>query len=60
MIMFFCLLAWQANEDPESNFVRKHALETAAELKVSVREAATRVFSNRLILKLTHLNIYYI
>jgi len=33
-------------ESPEMNFVRKHALEQAAELEISVREAATRVFSN--------------
>jgi len=39
-------MAAEADEDPEVNFVRKHALEQAAELECSVREAATRVFSN--------------
>lgn len=39
-------LAAEADEDPSMNFVRKHAIEQAEELKVSVREAATRVFSN--------------
>ncbi|CAN8073828.1 unnamed protein product [Agarophyton chilense] len=39
-------LAAEADEDPAMNFVRKHALEQAAELDIPVREAATRVFSN--------------
>jgi len=39
-------LAAEADEPAEMNFVRKHALETAEELNVSLREAATRVFSN--------------
>nr|MCU0492583.1 magnesium chelatase subunit H [Chloroflexaceae bacterium] len=39
-------LAAAAAEPPEQNFVRKHALAQAAELGVSVDEAATRVFSN--------------
>merc|ERR1712070_288003 len=39
-------LAAEADEPAEMNFVRKHAMETAAEMQVSVREAATRVFSN--------------
>ncbi|PXF43309.1 Magnesium-chelatase subunit ChlH, chloroplastic [Gracilariopsis chorda] len=39
-------LAAEADEDPEMNFVRKHALEQAAELEIPIREAATRVFSN--------------
>ncbi|KAI0564927.1 magnesium chelatase subunit H [Gracilaria domingensis] len=39
-------MAAEADEDPEMNFVRKHALEQAAELDIPVREAATRVFSN--------------
>jgi len=39
-------LAAEADEPLEMNFVRKHALETAEELNVSLREAATRVFSN--------------
>merc|ERR1711988_1089217 len=34
------------DEPIEQNFVRKHALEQAAEMSISVREAATRVFSN--------------
>jgi len=39
-------LAAEADEPAEMNFVRKHALEQAAEMGVSLREAATRVFSN--------------
>jgi magnesium chelatase subunit H len=39
-------LAAEAEEPLEMNFVRKHALEQAAELGVSLRQAATRVFSN--------------
>merc|ERR1712178_563780 len=39
-------MAAEMDESPEQNFVRKHAMETAAEMQVSVREAATRVFSN--------------
>jgi len=39
-------MAAELDEPSEMNFVRKHALETAAEMKVSLREAATRVFSN--------------
>lgn len=38
--------AAEADEDSSMNFVRKHALEQAEDLGVSVREAATRVFSN--------------
>lgn len=40
------LAAEQADEPLELNYVRKHALEQAAELNVSVRDAATRIFSN--------------
>merc|ERR1711907_144294 len=40
------LAAEQENEPVEMNFVRKHALEQAEELGVSVRQAATRIFSN--------------
>jgi len=36
----------ELDEPLEQNFVRKHALEQAEELQVSLREAATRVFSN--------------
>ncbi|KAG8079439.1 hypothetical protein GUJ93_ZPchr0007g5651 [Zizania palustris] len=36
----------ELDEPAEMNFVRKHAQEQAQELGVSVREAATRVFSN--------------
>merc|ERR1719159_2384048 len=36
----------ELDEPPEMNFVRKHALEQAAEMECSLREAATRVFSN--------------
>jgi hypothetical protein len=39
-------LAAEQDEPLEMNFVRKHALEQAEELGVSVRDAATRVFSN--------------
>jgi len=39
-------LAAEQDEDLEMNFVRKHAMEAAAELNVSLRDAATRIFSN--------------
>jgi len=39
-------MAAEADEPPEMNFVRKHALQQAEELGVSLREAATRIFSN--------------
>eukprot|EP00217_Crustomastix_stigmatica_P012631 CAMPEP_0183793870 /NCGR_PEP_ID=MMETSP0803_2-20130417/3490_1 /TAXON_ID=195967 /ORGANISM="Crustomastix stigmata, Strain CCMP3273" /LENGTH=1445 /DNA_ID=CAMNT_0026038259 /DNA_START=48 /DNA_END=4383 /DNA_ORIENTATION=- len=39
-------LAAEQDEDIEMNFVRKHALEQAEELGVSLRQAATRIFSN--------------
>merc|ERR1711957_1137832 len=39
-------MAAEADEPLDQNFVRKHAMEQAAELNVSVREAAARVFSN--------------
>jgi magnesium chelatase subunit H len=39
-------LAAEADEPPEMNFVRAHALEQAKQFKVSIREAATRIFSN--------------
>jgi len=39
-------LAAEADEPIEQNFIRKHALEQAEELGVSLREAAARVFSN--------------
>jgi len=39
-------MAAEADEPSEMNFVRKHAIEQAEELNVSVREAAARVFSN--------------
>merc|ERR1719198_2144739 len=39
-------MAAEAEEPVEQNFVRKHALESAEELNVSLRQAATRVFSN--------------
>jgi magnesium chelatase subunit H len=35
-----------ADEPPEQNFVRKHALAQAAELNTSLEEAATRIFAN--------------
>merc|ERR1719242_1544789 len=39
-------LAAEADEPIEQNFVRKHALQQAEELGLSLRQAATRVFSN--------------
>jgi magnesium chelatase subunit H len=39
-------MAAEADEPLEMNFVRKHAIDQAAQLGVSVRDAATRVFSN--------------
>ncbi len=39
-------MAAEADEPLEMNFVRKHALEQAAEMGVNIRQAATRIFSN--------------
>ena len=39
-------MAAELDEPVEMNFVRKNALEQAAEMECSLREAATRVFSN--------------
>jgi magnesium chelatase subunit H len=39
-------MAAEADEPIEQNYVRKHALEQAEELNISLREASTRVFSN--------------
>ena len=39
-------MAAEADEPLDQNYVRKHAMEQAEEMGVSVREAATRVFSN--------------
>ena len=39
-------MAAEADEPLDMNYVRKHAIAQAAELGVSVRQAATRVFSN--------------
>jgi magnesium chelatase subunit H len=39
-------LAAEADEPPEMNYVRAHALEQAKEFKITLRDAATRVFSN--------------
>merc|ERR1712127_827774 len=39
-------MAAEAEEPLDQNFVRKHAMEQAEELNVSLREAACRVFSN--------------
>ncbi|MET0112936.1 MAG: cobaltochelatase subunit CobN, partial [Limnospira maxima] len=39
-------MAAEADEPLEMNFVRKHALQQAAELGINIRQAATRVFSN--------------
>lgn len=39
-------MAAEQDEPDEMNFVRKHARQQAAEMGMSLREAATRVFSN--------------
>jgi magnesium chelatase subunit H len=39
-------MAAEAEEPLEMNFIRKHALEQAAEMGINLRQAATRVFSN--------------
>jgi len=39
-------MAAEADEPLEMNFVRKHAMEQAEEMNVSLRDAACRVFSN--------------
>ena len=39
-------MAAEADELNEMNFVRKHALEQAAEMGINLRQAATRIFSN--------------
>jgi magnesium chelatase subunit H len=39
-------LAAEADEPSEMNYVRTHALEQAKEFKITLRDAATRVFSN--------------
>jgi magnesium chelatase subunit H len=39
-------MAAEAEEPVEMNFVRKHALEQAAEMGCNLRQAATRIFSN--------------
>ncbi len=39
-------MAAEADEPTAMNFVRKHALQQAAELGINLRQAATRVFSN--------------
>ncbi len=39
-------MAAEANEPLEMNFVRKHALEQSKEMGLTLRQAATRVFSN--------------
>ena len=39
-------MAAEADEPADKNFVRKHALEQAEAAGVTLREAATRVFSN--------------
>mmetsp|Transcript_25951 Transcript_25951/g.55788 ORF Transcript_25951/g.55788 Transcript_25951/m.55788 type:complete len:1405 (+) Transcript_25951:187-4401(+) len=39
-------MAAEADEPLDQNFVRKHAVAQAEELKISIREAACRVFSN--------------
>merc|ERR1719329_505480 len=39
-------MAAEADEPVEQNFVRKHALQQAEEMGMSLRQAATRVFSN--------------
>jgi len=39
-------MAAEADEPLEMNFIRKHALEQAKEMNISLREASARVFSN--------------
>ncbi len=39
-------MAAEAEEDAKDNFIRKHALEQAAEMNLTLRQAASRVFSN--------------
>eukprot|EP00594_Rhizosolenia_setigera_P002420 CAMPEP_0178941794 /NCGR_PEP_ID=MMETSP0789-20121207/1615_1 /TAXON_ID=3005 /ORGANISM="Rhizosolenia setigera, Strain CCMP 1694" /LENGTH=1369 /DNA_ID=CAMNT_0020621089 /DNA_START=436 /DNA_END=4545 /DNA_ORIENTATION=- len=39
-------MAAEADEPIEQNFVRKHAMEQAEEMNISLRDAAARVFSN--------------
>lgn len=39
-------MAAEAEEPEEMNFVRKHAAEQAKEFGLTIRDAATRVFSN--------------
>ena len=39
-------MAAEADEPADMNYIRAHAIEQAKEFKVSIREAATRVFSN--------------
>lgn len=39
-------MAAEADEPEEQNFVRKHAVEQAKEFGLTIRDAATRVFSN--------------
>jgi magnesium chelatase subunit H len=39
-------MAAEANEPIEMNYVRKHAIEQAKEMGLTVRQAATRIFSN--------------
>jgi len=39
-------MAAEQDEEPEMNFVRKHAMEQAEEMQIDLRAAATRVFSN--------------
>ena len=39
-------MAAEADEPLEMNYIRKHALEQAEELGITIRQAATRVFSN--------------
>ena len=41
-----CKMAAEADEPLEMNYVRAHAIEQAKEFKISLRDAATRVFSN--------------
>ncbi|MFW5667068.1 MAG: magnesium chelatase subunit H [Coleofasciculus sp.] len=39
-------MAAEADEPEEMNFVRKHAMQQAADMGINLRQAATRVFSN--------------
>jgi len=45
-------MAAEADEPLSMNYVRKHALQQAEEMGINLRQAATRVFSMPLVLRL--------